>query len=221
MIKYYTILLIALVFMGGQGFSQSEITLEQYRVINNNQPSIYMPVMHYQHPKNWYAEARYNYEDVETFSLYLGRAFTGETNSLNYSIVPMLGGSMGRWQGISTGLNINVDLNNFFFSSQSQYSRSTSAYGDYFVYDWSEVGYQSLKWLYAGLSLQHTHDRTIGHNVQPGFMVGFTFNRFTIPVYTFEPFNATRNFIVGVTMEWKSKKKKINRQLAKGNGQDL
>jgi hypothetical protein len=39
-------------------------------------------------------------------------------------------------------------------------------------------------------------------------MVGFTFNRFTIPVYTFEPFNATRSFIVGVTMEWKGKKKK-------------
>jgi len=208
MIKYYSILLIAFAFIGRKGFAQSEITLEQYRVINTNQPSIYMPVMHYQHPKNWYAEARYNYEDLETFSLYLGRAFTGESNSLNYSIVPMLGGSMGRWQGISTGLNINIDLNNFFFSSQSQYSRSTSAYGDYFVYDWSEVGYQSLKWLYAGVSVQHTHDRSIGHDVQPGIMVGFTFNRFTIPVYTFEPFNTSRNFVVGVTMEWKSKKKK-------------
>jgi hypothetical protein len=218
MIKYAFILLMVLVFIGGPGLCQSEISLEQYRIINTGQPSLYMPVMHYQHPKNWYAEARYNYEDAETFSLYLGRAFTGETNTLNYSVVPMLGASMGRWQGISTGLNINIDLNNFFFSSQAQYSRSTSGYGDHFVYDWSEIGYQSLKWLYAGLSVQHTHGRYIGHDVQPGFMIGFTFNRFTIPVYTFEPFNTTRNFIVGVTMEWKSKKK-INRQLAKGDSQ--
>jgi hypothetical protein len=211
MIRSSFILLILLAFIGGPGFGQSEISLEQYRTISTGQPSLYMPVMHYQHPKRWYAEARYNYEDAETFSFYLGRAFTGETNTLNYSIVPMLGGSMGRWQGISTGLNINVDLNNFFFSSQSQYSRSTSVPGDNFVYDWSELGYQSLKWLYAGLSLQHTHERSIGHDIQPGFMIGFTFNRFTIPVYTFQPFNTMRNFIVGVTMEWKGKKK-VNRQ---------
>lgn len=208
MINSCSILLIVLALIGAPTFGQSELTFEQYRIINTGQPSVYMPVMHYLHPKNWYAEARYNYEDAETFSLYLGRAFTGGTNALNYSVVAMLGGSMGRWQGISTGLNINVDLNNFFFSSQSQYSRSTGGYGDHFEYDWSELGYQSLKWLYAGLSLQHTHDRLTGHDAQPGFMVGFTFNRFTIPVYTFEPFNNSRNFIVGVTMEWKNKKKK-------------
>jgi len=208
MINSCSILLIVLALIGAPTFGQSELTFEQYRIINTGQPSVYMPVMHYLHPKNWYAEARYNYEDAETFSLYLGRAFTGGTNALNYSVVPMLGGSMGRWQGISTGLNINVDLNNFFFSSQSQYSRSTGGYGDHFEYDWSELGYQSLKWLYAGLSLQHTHDRLTGHDAQPGFMVGFIFNRFTIPVYTFEPFNNSRNFIVGVTMEWKNKKKK-------------
>lgn len=218
MIKHYAILLLAMVLIGGALSGQSGISLEQYRIINTGQPSLYMPVMHYQHAKNWYAEARYNYEDEETFSLYLGRAFTGETNTFNYSIVPMLGGSMGRWKGVSTGLNINVDIDKFFFSSQSQYSRSTNTYGDHFVYDWSEVGYQSLKWLYAGLSLQHTHDRAIGHDIQPGFMVGFTFNRFTIPIYTFEPFNGERNFIVGVTMEWKNKKKTA-RQLAKVNGQ--
>ncbi|OQP52702.1 hypothetical protein [Niastella populi] len=205
---FASILMIALVFTCNRALAQSEVMFEQYHVINTGQPSLYMPVMHYQHSKNWYAEARYNYEDVETFSLYLGRAFNGGKNAFNYSVVPMLGGSLGRWQGISTGLNIDVDLNDFFFSSQSQYSRSTGLYGDYFVYNWSEVGYQSLKWLYAGLSLQHTHERFAGSELQPGFMVGFTFNRFTIPLYTFEPFNSGRNFIIGVTMEWTHKKRK-------------
>lgn len=196
--------------MCGPIFAQSKITFEQYRIINTGQSPGYMPIMQYQHPKNWYAEARYNYEDAETFSLYLGRAFTGGTHTLNYSIVPMLGGSMGRWQGISTGLNINVDLNNFFFSSQSQYNIHDQPPGMAITSYMTGANwvYQSLKWLYAGLSLQHTHDRLIGHDVQPGFMVGFTFNRFTIPVYTFEPFSNGRNFIVGVTMEWKNKKKK-------------
>ncbi|THU40437.1 hypothetical protein FAM09_11285 [Niastella caeni] len=208
MIKLPSILLLFLAFMSRPGFSQSAVMLEQYHLVNSGQPYLYMPVMHYQHSKNWYAEARYNYEDAETFSLYLGRTFSVQKRDFNFSFVPMLGGSLGRFKGVSTGLNIDMELNKFFFSSQSQYSRSTAVYGDYFVYNWSEVGYQSLKWFYAGVSVQHTHDRVIGNELQPGVMIGFTFNRFTIPVYTFEPFNSGRNFIVGVTMEWTRKKKK-------------
>lgn len=208
MIKYTSISLLFLLLTSRPGFSQSTVNFEQYHMVSPGQPYLYMPVMQYQHAKNWYAEARYNYEDMETFSLYLGKAFTGEKNDLNFSLVPMLGGSIGRFKGISTGLNIEMDYNNFFFSSQSQYSKSTSPFSTDFIYSWSEVGYQSLKWLYAGLSVQHTHDRVIGNEVQPGVMIGFTFNRFTIPVYTFDPFNSGRNFIVGVTMEWKQTKRK-------------
>jgi hypothetical protein len=178
------------------------MNFEQYHVVSPGQPYLYMPVMQYKHPKKWYAEARYNYEDMETFSLYLGKTITVEKNDLKGSFVPMLGGSVGRFNGISTGLNIDMEYNKFFFSSQSQYSRSTNQYGEYFTYSWSEVGYQSFKWLYAGLSVQHTHDRVLGNDLQPGVMIGFTFKKFTIPVYTFEPYNSGRNFIVGLTMEW-------------------
>ena len=208
MIKYSPILWLALVLISQPGFSQSEVNFEQYHVVSPGRSYQYMPVLHYQHPKNWYAEARYNYEDLETFSLYLGRAFNVVSNDLNFSFVPMLGGSVGRFNGISTGLNIDMDYNKFFFSSQSQYSKSTNQYGSDFLYSWSEIGYKSLKWLYAGLSVQHTFDRVTGNELQPGVMIGFTFNRFTIPVYTFEPFNSGRNFIVGLTMEWKHTKRK-------------
>jgi len=208
MMRSSSIILLALLLMSQTGFCQSAMNFEQYHVVSPGQPYQYMPIMHYQHAKNWYAEARYNYEDLETFSLYLGKAFSGTKNDLNFSFVPMLGGSLGRFNGISTGLNIDMDYNNFFFSCQSQYSKSTSQYSTDFLYSWSEVGYQSLKWLYAGLSVQHTHDRVIGNELQPGVMIGFTFNRFTIPVYTFDPFNSSRNFIVGLTMEWKHPKRK-------------
>jgi hypothetical protein len=39
-------------------------------------------------------------------------------------------------------------------------------------------------------------------------MIGFTFNKFTIPVYTFDPFGNGRNFIVGFNMAWKYTRKK-------------
>src|SRR4051812_15411399 len=105
MIKYAAILLFALVLLSNRGVSQSTMNFEQYHVVSPGQPYLYMPVMQYQHAKNWYAEARYNYEDQETFSLYLGKAFTIGKNDLRGSLVPMLGGSVGRFSGISTGLN--------------------------------------------------------------------------------------------------------------------
>jgi hypothetical protein len=203
----YSILAYAFLLISNTGFGQDKINFEQYHVVDPHQPYTYMPVMHYQHKNNWYAEARYNYEAMETFSLYLGRAFTGG-NNLNYSFVPMLGGSMGRFKGVSTGLNIDMEYNKFFFSSQAQYSMPTSQYGQNYWYSWSEVGYQSMKWLYAGLSVQHTHNRLTGDEVQPGMMIGFVFNRFTVPVYTFDPFTNGRNFIVGFNMAWKHTKKK-------------
>lgn len=211
MIKYAFILLIAGALAGNVAFGQSEVTFEQYHVVYaaplSTQPYLYMPVLHYLHPSKWYAEARYNYEDADTYSLYFGRAFTGGKN-LNYSIVPILGGSVGKFRGISTGLNIDLELDKFYFSSQSQYSRSTSPYGGSFVYTWSELGYQSGKWLYAGVAAQHTHVWQQGHELQPGVMLGFSFSRFTIPIYAFEPFNNGRNFIVGFTMAWKGSKRK-------------
>ncbi|OQP61866.1 hypothetical protein A3860_30845 [Niastella vici] len=212
MIRYASILLMVLVLAGRAALGQSEVTFEQYHVVYSaplsTQPYLYMPVLHYLHPSKWYAEARYNYEDADTYSLYFGRAFTGGKN-LNYSFVPLLGASVGKYKSFSTGLNIDMELDKFFFSSQSQYSRSTSVYGGDFVYTWSELGYQSLKWLYAGVAAQHTHVWQEGHELQPGFMLGFTFNRFTVPIYSFEPFNSNgRNFIVGLTMAWKHSKRK-------------
>jgi len=205
--KTYAILFFAVQLINNTGFGQAKINFEQYHVVNPHQPYTYMPVIHYQHKSNCYAEARYNYEDLETFSLYLGRAFNGGDN-LNYSFVPMVGGSVGKFHGVSTGLNIDMQYHKFFFSSQSQYSMPTNHYGQYFWYSWSEVGYQRMKWWYAGLSVQCTHYRFMGDELQPGMMIGFTFNKFTIPVYTFDPFGNGRNFIVGFNMVWKHAGKK-------------
>jgi hypothetical protein len=203
------IALIVCLFLYRTAFCQNEVSLEQYHFVSSAQPYTYMPVMHFRNTKNWYAEARYNYEDQQTFSLFLGKAFTGD-QALSWSLVPLIGGSVGRFNGVSTGLNIDLEYNNFYFSAQSQYSVSTSMYKNQFLYSWSEVGYQSLRWLYAGVSLQHTHDRIEGNMLDPGVLVGFTFNKFTIPVYSFVPYNKERYFIVGLNIELNHKKSSKN-----------
>ena len=163
-----------------------------------------MPMAHWQTEKNWYTEVRYNYEDLQTFSMLVGKTFRG-SNRLSYTLTPMAGGAVGRFKGISTGLNLDLEYDKFFFSSQSQYSYSVNAYNPSCLYSWSEIGYQRFRWLYTGFSVQQTYSRP-GSLLEPGVMVGFSFGKYTIPIYSFDPLNRERYFIVGLTVQWQQKK---------------
>jgi hypothetical protein len=201
------VLILSVLVVNNSSYSQAKASVEQYHYAGKVQPYVFMPVASFQSARNWYAEARYNYEDMETFSLYLGRSFSGE-KSIAYSFTPMVGVSMGKFKGISTALNVDLELDQFFFSAQSQYSRSTpkGKGSDDFFYSWSEAGYQPLNWLYAGASFQQTYTE-YERLLEPGVLLGFSFSRFSIPVYGFDLFNNSRYFIIGFTVSWEGKKK--------------
>lgn len=190
--------------------AQSKTSIDQYHVVGNNHDYVPMSVAHFQNNKNWYAEGRYNYEDVETLSFYVGKTFSKESK-LSYALTPIVGGAVGNFTGVSTGLNIELDYNRFFFSLQPQYSFSTGERSDNFFYNWSELAYQPLEWLYAGVSFQHTRLYHTKPAFESGILVAFTFRNLTIPVYAFAPLNNNRYFMFGLTIEWeKSQKRKIN-----------
>ncbi len=201
------LLILSVLFVNNRSFCQSEIAVEQYHYVGKGLPYLFMPVAHWQSARNWYAEARYNYEDIETFSFYAGRSFTRE-NNLSYTFTPIVGAAMGRFRGISTGLNMDLEYGKFYFSAQSQYSLATDKGkgNDDFFYSWSEAGYQPFDWLYAGATFQQTI--TSDENLmEPGMLVGFSFGRYSIPVYAFDLFNARRYFIIGFTVSWQGKNK--------------
>lgn len=119
-------------------------------------------------------------------------------------MTPLLGGAIGNFNGISTGANLDIDYGSFFISMQSQYSFSTDQRADNFFYNWSELAYQPLPWLYGGVSVQHTRLYKTETNFEPGILIGFTFRNLTIPLYTFAPFNKNRYFMLGLTVEWEN-----------------
>lgn len=201
------LLVLTVLFVSSHCYSQGEFTVEQYHYVGKGQPYIFMPIAHYQASSNWYAEARYNYEDIETFSLYLGKSFSGE-KSLAYTLTPIVGAAMGRFRAISAGLNADLEYGKFFFSAQSQYSLATDKGkgSDDFFYSWSEVGFQPVDWFYAGASFQQTYMAN-EKLLEPGALIGFSFGRFSIPVYGFDLLNAQRYFIVGLIVSWQGAKK--------------
>lgn len=103
--------------------------------------------------KKAYFEARYNYEDRETFSLYGGRSFkVGKNNELD--IIPMVGGSVGKFNGVSPALTIILEAGWVRGFSQNQYSINLKEQKSNFIFDWSAIVFHTYKPLYLGASFQ-------------------------------------------------------------------
>ena len=194
-----TILLFVLSAYGAS--SQSKLSFEQYSFMGPNQPGLLAPVAHYETKEKWYAEARYNYEDINTFSLYAGHTFSAKRD-LSWSFTPMIGGMTGKMQGGSFGLNSELSYHKFNFSSQAQYSVSASTRYDNFFYNWSELWYQPVDWIYTGVAVQHTRIYATNALIDPGVLLGFSYKQWSFPLYSFNPFADQRYFVVGVNWEW-------------------
>lgn len=200
-------LITAILLLPIFSIAQSKTSIEQYHVVGNNHNYMPMSIAQFQSDKKWYAEGRYNYEELETFSMYVGKTFSKQRD-LSYSLTPLLGAALGKFNGVSAGINMDFDYGNFFFSGQSQYSFSTDQRTDNFFYNWSELGYQPLEWLYGGVSVQNTRLYKTETIFEPGILVGFSFRNLTIPLYTFAPFKKNRYFMLGLSIEWEGSRQK-------------
>jgi hypothetical protein len=103
--------------------------------------------------KKFYFEARYNYEDRQTVSLYRGRSFKIGKNSV-FEIIPMLGGALGKFQGVSVGTTMILEAGWIRGFSQNQYSMDLQKTQNNFIFDWSAVAIHTCKTLYIGASVQ-------------------------------------------------------------------
>jgi hypothetical protein len=185
--------------------AQSEIGFEQYSTVGPAQTTLIMPVAYYKSRSNWYAEARYNYDEVNTVSLYAGRTFR-VNRELSYSITPMIGAMTGDANGGSIALNTEFDFRGFNFSLQSQYSINADSRSNNFFYSWSELSYQPLHWLFAGVSMQNTQVYRVATVHEPGVLLGFSFNEIEIPIYSFNLLDKKRYIMVGVNWQFTNNK---------------
>ena len=181
-------------------YSQHELGIEQYSYLGVGQMNNLVPVAHYKSRSNWYAEARYNYDELNTFSLYAGRTFSGD-RKLAYAITPKIGGMAGKSRGGSLALNTEFDYLGFNFSSQAQYSVNADNRMNNFFFSWSELSYQPLDWLYAGFSLQNTQVFRTATLTEPGFLIGLSYKQWNFPFYSFNTFGNERYFVVGLNWE--------------------
>jgi hypothetical protein len=181
--------------------------LENYYYMKGQNGASMVPILYYATSSNWYGEARYNYDDDRTFSLYGGKTFS-KSGTWSYSATPLVGGMVGLMNGGSLGLNLDVDRGKFFLSSQSQYSFSFRDEMNKYFFTWSEIGFKPYKWCYTGVALQQTSMYREAGQWETGYMLGFSAKNWTIPFYVFSVSSQQRYFILGINWEWTNTKKK-------------
>lgn len=181
--------------------AQAKTGIENYTSLVSGEKYVWMPVVHHQGKKGLYTEMRYNYEAPKTASVYLGKSFSREA-ALSYEITPMAGFVFGEYTGASLAMNVALEHKKIFFSSQTQYTMNKDNRMDNFFFNWSELGYQPVKWFYTGVSAQLT--KLYKNTLMPeyGLMLGLVIRKITIPVYVFNPLGTKKNYIIGINAAW-------------------
>jgi hypothetical protein len=130
-------------------------------------------------------EARYNYEDQKTGSLWAGYNLS-VGNKLALELTPILGAVFGNTTGVAPGYELTLSHRRLALTSDGEYVFDTKNSDNSFLYTWNELVYSPTDWLHAGLAAQHTRAYHTSLDVQRGFSVGVAHKKMDFTVYTFD-----------------------------------
>ena len=157
--------------------------------------------------KKNYWEARYNYEDAKTVSLFWGHPFY-VSKKMELEIIPTLGLSAGNFIGGSSALQLNAENDRFEFYSLNQYSLCFTDVNRSFFFNWSEAIYKFKKVVKLGAALQYTESMPqknweetaeSTHQVDVGPVIGFEYKKFYLCGYFFNFWQPERHYAIGLT----------------------
>jgi len=129
-------------------------------------------------------EARYNYENLRTGSLWAGYNFTAG-KKLVLTVTPMIGGVFGRTTGIAPGCEASLTYKKIEASISNEYVFDTTHKSGNFYYSWPQLTFSPVDWFRVGLVAQHTKAFHTSLDVQRGFLVGFSHKKVEFTTYIF------------------------------------
>jgi len=143
--------------------------------------------------RDWvHLEARYNYENLRTGSLWTGYNFSrGDVKAgdkWELDVTPMIGGVFGRTNGIAPGLEVFLKYKKKVEASiANEYVFDTTSKSGNFYYAWPQLTYSPVEWFQVGAVAQHTVAYNTAAKIQRGFLVGFSHTHWGFTTYVFNP----------------------------------
>ena len=131
-------------------------------------------------------EARYNYENRHTGSLWVGYNFSWGKN-LVLAVTPMLGAVFGRTNGLAPGCEASLTYKRVEASISNEFVITPADTSNSFYYAWPQVTFSLTDWLKVGAVAQHTKAYQTPLDVQRGFLVGFSHKKWEATTYIFDP----------------------------------
>ena len=136
---------------------------------------------------NWlHLEARYNYENLHTGSLWVGYNFSWG-KKVQFSLTPMIGGIFGRSNGIAPGGEASLTYKRIQASISNEYVFDTDSKSRNFYYTWPQLTYSPVEWLHVGAVAQRTKVYHTPLDTQRGFLVGVSHKNWDFTTYVFNP----------------------------------
>ena len=149
--------------------------------------------------RDWlHVEARFNYEDRDTGSAWLGYNFSFG-REVTLEITPMIGAVIGNTAGIAPGYKASLRWWMFELDSETEYVVDARDSADSFLYTWSEFALAPTVWSRLGLAVQRTKVYQTEFDIQRGFFVGFSYKRAEVAAYVFNP-DASATVVLAVSV---------------------
>jgi hypothetical protein len=131
-------------------------------------------------------EARYNYEDRDSVSFFVGANFELGSKA-RLTLTPMLGGLVGETDGIVPGLEADFSVGPFEAYGEAEYVFDLGDSSSSYFYMWSELSLWPTEWLRAGVVTQRTRVYQTDRDIQRGLLVGFSLEKLEGAIYFFNP----------------------------------
>ena len=162
--------------------------------------TIFLPVLRADYNK-LHLEARYNYEDVETVSGWIGYNLEGG-DKVSYAFTPMVGVAGGLTKGVAAGLEFTIAMGKFELYSESEYlwDRAGSEYN--FFYSWTDLTYSPREWWWIGVSGQRTRLYQTEVEIQHGLVLGVAKGSWEFSGYLYNPELSEPFFLFDVTFSF-------------------
>lgn len=151
--------------------------------------------------KSIHFEARYNYEDRETGSVFGGYMFEGG-GELSWSLTPMVGFVFGNTDGFAPGLLTSFSWKKFDFYSESEYVVDFAGKENNFFYTWTELAITPFKNFRTGISGNRTRLYQSDLEVQKGIFTQYSFWKLTAGLHYFNPFSDDYFLIATMSIEF-------------------
>jgi hypothetical protein len=133
----------------------------------------------------FHAEARYNYEDVDTASLWVGYnlAFGEE---VAFELTPLFGVVFGETEGVAPGFKLDVSYGILGLYSEGEYLIEEDS-GESYFYTWNELTVSPRDWIRVGLVVQRTRAYQTELDIQRGLLVAVSWEAATVGFHLFNP----------------------------------